>query len=193
MDKFAFIKKHFWNGVFIAILLVLLFVPSAKALLMQGMMQIGLFKPHAEAAMKGKVMDLNGIRFKDAEGRLTDLGDLKGKVIFLNFWATWCPPCQAEMPSVQKLYEQFKDHQEVVFLFVDADGDFEKARKFMTRKKYSLPLYAVAGNIPEEIFKGALPTTLVFDKEGRISYKGEGAANYADPKFLEFIEKLTRM
>jgi len=193
MNKITFLKKHFWNGLFLGVLLVLLFVPSAKAYLIQGLMQVGLFKPHTEATEQGKAANLNGIKFKDAEGNSIDLSDLKGKVIFLNFWATWCPPCQAEMPSVNRLYEQFKNNKEVVFLFVDADGDFGKAKKFMDRKKYSLPVYSMGSSVPEEIFKGSLPTTVVFDKEGRISYKGEGAANYADQKFLDFMRKLTRM
>jgi len=193
MNKITFLKKHFWNGLFLAVLLVLLFVPSAKAYLMQGLMQVGLFKPHTETTAQGKATDLSGIKFKDAEGNTIDLGDLKGKVIFLNFWATWCPPCQAEMPSVNQLYEQFKNNKDVVFLFVDADGDFAKAKKFMDRKKYNLPVYSIGSSVPEEIFKGSLPTTIVFDKEGRISYKGEGAANYADQKFLDFMGKLTLM
>ena len=193
MDTIHFIKKHIWNGLFIAVLLVLIFVPSAKAYVMQGLMQVGLFKPHTEGPAAGKVMELSGIVFKDAEGNRTDLGDLKGKVIFLNFWATWCPPCQAEMPSVNKLYEQYKNDKNVVFLFVDADGDFAKSKKFLERKKYNLPVYAIGGDIPKEIFEGSLPTTVVFDKMGRISYKGEGAANYADQKFLDFMGKLTQM
>jgi thiol-disulfide isomerase/thioredoxin len=193
MNKIIFLKKHFWNGLFLAVLLVLLFVPSAKAYLMQGLMQVGLFKPHTETTAQSKFTNLSGIKFKDAEGNSIDLGDLKGKVIFLNFWATWCPPCQAEMPSVNQLYEQFRNNKDVVFLFIDADGDFAKAKKFMDRKKYSLPVYSMESSVPEEIFKGSLPTTVVFDKEGRLSYKGEGAANYADQKFLDFMRKLTRM
>lgn len=193
MSTIHFIKKHIWNGLFIAVLLVLVFVPSAKAYVMQGLMQVGLFKPHTETSAEGKKIDLEGIVFRDAQGNRIDLGDLKGKVIFLNFWATWCPPCQAEMPSVNKLYAQYKTDKNVVFLFVDADGDFTKSKKFLDRKKYDLPVYSIGGNIPKEIFEGSLPTTVVFDKEGRISYKGEGAANYADQKFIDFIEKLIHM
>ncbi len=167
-------------------------MPSAKAFFLQGLMEIGLFKPDT-AVSENSSVDLSGIRFKDVDGKTVDLGDLKGKVVFLNFWATWCPPCIAEMPAVNKLYEQYKDHKDVVFLLVDADGDFKKSQQFMNRKNYDLPLYAVASAIPQTIFKGSLPTTVVFDKLGRMSYHGEGAANYADQKFIDFMEKLIKM
>lgn len=192
--KTIFNKKNLVNALFIGFFLVLIFVPSAKALMIRGLMEIGLFSPGiknpAENVAPKESTDLSGIQFKDVSGKLVDLGDLKGKVVFLNFWATWCPPCLAEMPSVNKLYEQFKEDKEVVFILVDADSDLPKAQKYMDKKAYKLPVYQVASNIPEAIFKGSLPTTLVFDKMGRVSYNEVGAANYASDKFIEFIKKL---
>jgi len=193
MKKKVFSKKGLINVLFILAILVLLFVPSAKAFVLQGLMKIGLFKPDTTEITAKQPTDLSGIRFKDSAGNIVDLGDLKGKVVFVNFWATWCPPCLAEMPAVNKLYELYKDHKDVVFLLVDADGDLAVSRQFMDKKKYDLPVYAVASAIPEKIFKGSLPTTVVFDKKGRLSYHGEGAANYADQKFVDFIEQLIKM
>lgn len=189
-----FDKKNLINALVIGVFLVLIFVPAAKALVIRGLMEIGLFSPGVEevkpSAGTGEVKDLSGIKFKDLSGRTIDLGDLKGKVVFLNFWATWCPPCLAEMPAVNKLHEQFKADKNVVFILVDADSDLPKAQKYMDKKGYQLPVYAVASDIPETIFKGSLPTTLVFDKFGRVSYQEIGAANYASDKFIEFIKKL---
>ncbi|MEQ7798336.1 TlpA disulfide reductase family protein [Pedobacter sp. ASV1-7] len=186
-------KKNIINALFIGFLLVLIFVPSAKALMIRGLMEIGLFNPGIEKPKDTaltEVKDLSGIRFKDASGNIVDLGSLKDKVVFLNFWATWCPPCLAEMPSVNKLYEQFKNDKDVVFIMVDADSDLAKSQKYMDKKGYGLPVYQVASNIPEVIFKGSLPTTVVFDKKGRVSYNEAGAANYASDKFIEFIKQL---
>lgn len=193
MNKFLN-KKNLVNILLIGFFLVLLFVPLAKALMIRGLMEIGLFSPGVEATETTEAtagtMDLSGIKFKDATGKVVDLGQLKGKVIFLNFWATWCPPCLAEMPSVNKLYEQFKGDKEVVFILVDADSDFAKSQNYMNGKGYQMPVYHVASNIPEQIFKGSLPTTVVFDKQGRIAYNEIGAANYASTKFIDFIKKL---
>ena len=187
-----FKKSNVVNGLFVILILVVLFVPSAKAIMIQGLMEIGLFKPDTTAEPRGLLPanGLAGIRFKNASGTVLDLGDLKGKVVFLNFWATWCPPCLAEMPSVNKLHQQFKDDKEVVFILADADGDFGKAQKYMDRKGYQLPVFAAASSIPESLFSGSLPTTIVFDKEGRVSYHESGAANYTNAKFIEFIKKL---
>lgn len=192
--KTIFNKKVIINALIIGLFLVLIFVPSAKALMIRGLMEIGLFSPSVENTTENvapqEVTNLSGIQFKEASGKITDLGDLKGKVVFLNFWATWCPPCLAEMPSVNKLYEHFKDDKNVVFILVDADSDLPKSQKYMDRKNFKLPVYQVASNIPEQIFKGSLPTTVVFDKEGRLSYHEVGAANYGSGKFVEFIKKL---
>jgi thiol-disulfide isomerase/thioredoxin len=191
MPSKNFFKKNVLNVILITGLLVLLFVPPAKAFLLRGLMEIGLFKPAlAEKQPAVSSLNLAAVRFSDAQGKVVDLQSLKGKVVFLNFWATWCPPCQAEMPSINKLYLQFKADPNVVFIMVDADSDLPKAQKFLNKKNYAMPVYAVAGDIPEQLFKGSLPTTVVFDKQGRISYNEEGAANYAHKKFVAFIEQL---
>ena len=184
-----FIRKNIFNALFIIILLVIVFVPDAKAFLIKGLMEIGFYSPKVESP-KEIATSLDGIQFKDVKGNVIDLGDLRGKVIFLNFWAIWCPPCRAEMPSINKLYTQFKDDKDVVFIFADADGDFVKSGKFMSDHKYAMPVYKVESEIPEEVFAGALPTTVIFDKQGRLSFKYEGVANYADKKIVDFLNKL---
>lgn len=190
-----FNKSNVINDLLGMLILVVLFIPSAKALMIQGLMKVGLFSPDTSIDYKKgneniQSESLAGVRFKDAAGKVVDLGDLKGKVIFINFWATWCPPCLAEMPSVNKLYEQFKDDEGVVFIMVDADSDFAKAKKYMDRKGYQMPVYAVASRIPQQLFAGSLPTTVVLDKHGRLSYHEVGAADYGNKKFVDFIKQL---
>lgn len=184
-------KRNVINAVIFLLLLAILLVPSAKAMLIQGLMQVGLFRPSIGKTANESAVDLQSIKFKDINGKLLSLADCKGKVVFLNFWATWCPPCIAEMPSINRFYEQFKD-KDVVFIMVDADSDFSKAQAFLDRKKYKLPLHAAASSMPKSIFNGALPTTLVFDRKGRISFQGEGAANYSSKKFTDFVEQLLK-
>ncbi|PWS28067.1 TlpA family protein disulfide reductase [Pedobacter yonginense] len=186
------IKQNIFNIIVITLLLVIVLVPDAKAFVLRGLMEIGLYAPKTEVAAPVNV-GLEGIRFKDEKGKIIDLGDLKGKVIFLNFWATWCPPCRAEMPSLNTLYRRFKNDKNVIFIFADADGDLPKAGQFMLNKKFELPIYKAESSIPEQIFKSSLPTTVIFDKQGRLSFKHEGLADYSDQKFIDFIEKLKSM
>ena len=100
-------KKHISTIIFAVFVLVILFVPAAKAKLIEGLMEIGLFKPDLAEDKKAINADLSAIKFKDVKGNVLSLADLKGKIIFLNFWAAWCPPCLAEMPSINKFYEQY--------------------------------------------------------------------------------------
>jgi len=189
-------RKNIYYALYFIVIFVLTFVPPAKALVLQGLMGVGFFKPDITVeggVEKEKTLNLSGIRFKDVTGKTIDLGDLKGKVIFLNFWATWCPPCLAEMSGVNKLYEKFKGDQDVIFILADADGNLVKSQKYMDRMHYQLPVYAIDSEIPEVLFKGTLPTTVVFDKMGRVSYNESGAANYGDANFIKFINKLKTM
>jgi len=186
-----FIKKNIFNALFIILLLVVVLVPDAKAFFLKGLMEIGFYSPKVEEPVS-VAMNLNGIKFKDAKGNVIDLGNLKGKVIFLNFWATWCPPCRAEMPSINKLYNQFKNDPNIVFIFADADGDLPKSAKFMLNHKYEFQVYKVESAVPEEIFSGSLPTTVIFDKQGRLSFRHEGVADYSNQKFVEFLNKLKK-
>ncbi|MGE6220075.1 TlpA family protein disulfide reductase [Nubsella zeaxanthinifaciens] len=189
MEKKTNLKKYISNGIFVLVIGILLFVPSAKALLIQGLMEVGLFNPSVERTMPKNEPSLQ-LSFKDQSGKTISLNQLKGKVVFINFWATWCPPCLAEMPSINKLYEKYKSSGDVVFLLIDADSNFEKSLAYMKARDYALPVYQMNSSVPEQLFAGSLPTTIVFDKQGRLSFKHEGAANYNSKKFVEFIGKL---
>lgn len=185
--------KNLGNVAFVALILAMVFVPRAKAILLRGIMEVGLLKPNTHQVKSTAVADLSALKFKDASGKVLSLGDLKGKVIFVNFWATWCPPCLAEMPSIHKFYQQYKNDGQVAFVMVDADGDFIKTNAYLKRKGYDFPAYTFYSELPSNIFGGSLPTTVVFDKQGRLALHEVGAANYSSKKFLDFIEKLNSL
>lgn len=189
-SKRYFNKKNIVNVILISLMLLIAFVPPVKAYFIQGLMQIGLFTPSEQTKNATVPTDLSKIVFTDSKGNQVSLADLKGKIVFLNFWATWCPPCIAEMPSINKLAQLYKDDKDLVFMMVDADGDFSKSIDFMSKRQYSLPVYKTVSSVPEVIFGGSLPTTIVLDKQGRLSFREVGAANYNSKKFINFIEKL---
>lgn len=128
------------------------------------------------------------LKLLDVEGNITTLEAMKGKVIFINFWATWCPPCIAEMPSIDKLHEEMGD--EVAFVMLSLDQDFEKAKAFDKRKGYNLPIYAPIGQLPQMYQSTAIPTTYVIDANGKLVLTHKGMANYNDSKFKEFLKNL---
>jgi thiol-disulfide isomerase/thioredoxin len=124
----------------------------------------------------------------DKEGNTKSLADFKGKVIFMNMWATWCPPCIAEMPSIAKLHQEMGD--EVAFVMLSLDQDFETAKDFDKRKGYDLPIYASGSNMPAMYQSSAIPTTFVIDAEGNLALTHKGMADYSDPDFKKFLKSL---
>lgn len=113
-------------------------------------------------------------------------------MVFINFWASWCPPCRAEFPSIEILYSKFKDNPEVFFLTVNEDSDLSTAKAYLNKEKFSVPLFITNGNVPIEIYSGSLPTTVVLDKTGKIRYNETGFANYASGKFVKQMEELIK-
>jgi len=127
------------------------------------------------------------LSFKDKEGKVVQLSALKGKVVFINFWATWCPPCIHELPSIDQLRKSLKDNKDIVFLMVDVDGDIEKSSAFMTENKYDLPLYIPESEIPPEFLGQSIPTTVILDKAGKIVERLEGSRDYGAPEIKKAL------
>lgn len=124
----------------------------------------------------------------DRDGNTKSLADLKGKVIFMNMWATWCPPCIAEMPSIDKLHEEMGN--DVAFVMLSLDDDFEKAKSFDKRKGYDLPIYAPGSNMPAMYQSSAIPTTFIIDAKGNLALTHKGMADYSTQEFKDFLNSL---
>lgn len=123
------------------------------------------------------------------------LSDLKGnlvsmdtsKLVFINVWATWCGPCNAEMPSIQTLYQRYKDHPKMVF-YVVSDEDASTVVPFLKKKEYELPFYLYSGTYPGPLNGNAIPRTYMV-KNGKVLVEQIGAMNWNDPQVFDFIDK----
>jgi len=129
------------------------------------------------------------IEFTDLKGQKFDFSTLKGKVIFINFWATWCPPCVAEMPAIQELYNVYKDNANVVFLLVSNETP-EVVQHFITKKSYTFPVYINNYKLPDILASNSIPSTFVISKTGKIVVSEVGASNWAGKKMKELMEAL---
>ena len=182
------------KGVTIVLFLVagaLVMSSDFKAFVLQQLMVTGIFNagmddPNAE--------DSEDIRldfaFMGNDGVLDHTLNYRGQVIFINFWASWCPPCRAEFPSIEKLYQTFKEHPNVFFMTINEDRDSDLGSAFLTDGSYTVPMFRSSGPVPDEIYSGTLPTTVVLDQQGRIRYHHTGLANYASEKFINQIADL---
>ncbi|MCA4782232.1 TlpA family protein disulfide reductase [Empedobacter stercoris] len=196
-NKFiAMLKRNYSTIIVGALALVLLFVPEAKAMIQQGLMKLGLFDPKLEKVEKSSQPETEAnyiFEMVDVDGKTVNMEDLKGKVVFMNFWATWCPPCIAEMPSIQTLYDKVKEDKDIVILTVEVEGKRDKVAKFMERKKLSLPVVYPNSSIPTEFFNGSLPTTIILDKKGNIAHTTMGMADYSGQDIVDFLNELKTM
>ena len=103
----------------------------------------------------------------DLEGRTWHLRDLKGKVVLVNFWATWCPPCRKEMPDLQALYDEYKDEGLVVLSISDEEA--VKVNAFIAERKITYPVLLDPGRkVNEAYVVEGIPKSFVYDREGRL-------------------------
>jgi thiol-disulfide isomerase/thioredoxin len=116
------------------------------------------------------------------------LADLKGKVVFLDFWSTTCAPCLAEMPGIERLSASLKD-QPVAFLAVSRE-DGRKVRKFLESSKLSLPVYLARKDPPEDLAAAGVPTTVILDRNGAAVFHHVGALNWDDDNARNYIRGL---
>ena len=123
----------------------------------------------------------------DLEGKQTNLQSKKGEVVLINVWATWCPPCVAELPGFIELYSDYKD--KVTFAFV-ANDEKEKVRAFLKKKGYELPVYFQASGMPQELESRSIPVTYILDKKGNIVVDKTGAANWNSDKTRSLLDEL---
>lgn len=151
-------------------------------------LKTGLMNAAAEAKPDAKDFDY-GFTLKDLEGTPIDFNQFKGKVVFLNLWATWCGPCKAEMPTIQKLYDKVRGNENIAFvmLSIDRDKDKPKVVKYLKDKKFTFPGYMPSGYLSEQLNVPSIPTTLIISKAGKIISKEVGTTNFDTPKFEKFL------
>ncbi len=125
---------------------------------------------------------------KSLDGRDFRLADTKGKVVFINFWATWCAPCVAEMPSIQRLYDKVKDDG-VIFVCVSRE-DTSKVSRFVKERSFTFPIYTMKDNPPTVFSTQGIPATFILSPDGKIAFKHIGSAKWDDEKSINFIKRL---
>lgn len=151
--------------------------------------KVKLFSPSALDAEDQTQLEPFSYQLMDLKGNPTtaEIGQDKG--VFLNYWATWCPPCIAEMPSIQRLYNDFGDKIDFVLL---TEENPEVVRTFLEKKQYDLPVFIPRMQAPKTLYERSIPTTYIIDKSGKIIVKEQGATDWNSKKLRELLEGLVK-
>ena len=130
------------------------------------------------------------IQLKDAYGNNVRMSDFRGKVVFLNFWATWCAACVVEMPSMEKLHRRFKD-RDFVMVAINVQESDAQVKAFFEKLKLSFTtLLDVSGEVATGFAVNALPTTYVLDKQGRLIGAAIGSREWDSRASIALFEHL---
>lgn len=191
------VRKELKQWAILAIIALALYLTGLHTevigLMQRGLLATGLIRPHIELTSQETTENLPAINLDVSllsdQGQSLNLQQLQGKVLFINFWATWCPPCLAEMPNVDRLYRDLKG-EDIQFILISTDQDFSKAVDFIQKKGYQAPIFHLQSYLPEGLNSNTLPTTFVINKQGKVVFEHRGMAQYNTNKFKAFLRGL---
>ena len=134
--------------------------------------------------------DSNMLQFSDLENNIFTIQNFKGKNLFINYWATWCNPCLAEMPYMAELYENYKDEEDIIFLYLSREK-LEIIKNYIPKDEslQQLPIYKIITD--DEFFAtSGIPTTFIVNSDGEVIVKDLGSAFWNDESVFKFIDNL---
>jgi thiol-disulfide isomerase/thioredoxin len=131
------------------------------------------------------------IRLSDPTGRPISLAEFRGKIVFINFWTTWCLACVIEMPSMEKLHQKFKD-RDFVMVAINLQESAARVKQFYKEHKLTFTtLLDITGDVGAGLGIRSIPTTFILDKNGRIIGKALGPREWEGKKSIALFEYLT--
>ena len=134
--------------------------------------------------------DSNVLQFSDLENNIFTIQDFKGKNLFINYWAPWCNACLAEMPYMAELYENYKDEEDIIFLYLSREK-LETIKNYIPKDEslQQLPIYKIITD--DEFFAtSGIPTTFIINSDGEVIVKDLGSAFWNDESVFKFIDNL---
>jgi thiol-disulfide isomerase/thioredoxin len=173
------------------VLLSLALLTAASALLIFKLVQHRVTAHMQPPHLRLEPEPASDLTYRTLDGTPQQLTAIKGQVVFLDLWGTWCIQCVAEMPKVQELYDHYKDDPQVKFLIISRWDSPSTVRSYARRNHLSLPFYITKDeDIPPSMQLGQFPATFLYAKDGRLITKHVGAADWSDRSVISFIDRL---
>lgn len=179
-------RKKVSNLLWLLLFFVILFTPLGTTLKIW-VNRIVSFAPSITQADERSSLSSYNWMLRDFEGNTVNFNRFGDTVVLVNFWATWCPPCIAEMPSLQELYTSYGDR--VTFLFVTSETP-EVVAAFMQKHDYDLPVYFPVDAPPPELRSNSIPATYLISIDGSIVIDKTGAAQWNSPSVRSLLDDL---
>lgn len=173
----------FWDVLFIAVI-ILLIVPGGREMVQRGIIKTGLMGRTTVNMNEALTPVSKDWLLIDLEGQHYRLSDLNDRSVFLNFWATWCGPCKAEMPSIISLIEKSGDKANFILVTTE---DPEHVKAYLKRQDWDLPVYFPTTAIPAQLAAQSLPTSLVINSSGEIIHRSEGMRDWGSDKAVRLV------
>lgn len=181
----SFFKKQWSNILFFGIVILFL-IPASRTYLQSKLAYIFSSTPTIIENKHEQLSDYN-FMLKDLGGKSFNVKQSQGKPVIINFWATWCAPCLAELPELNDLYKNYKD--KVDFYFISQE-DPEILQKFLKIKKYNLPVFTQVSKAPFPLENNALPSTYLINKNGKIVALAQKSAKWNSIEIQNLIDQM---
>lgn len=177
------------SSLLFALFIILLIIPQTRTPIQVAVNKVKLlvWSPSELGADDQTQLAPFTYQLADLDGTSKTIEIGKGKVTFISYWATWCPPCIAELPSIEKLYADYGD--KVNFMLI-TNEDPEVVTRFLVKKGYELPVYNPRMQAPEALFDRSIPTNYIINAKGKIIIKETGAADWDSEKVREVLDDL---
>ena len=185
--KFRKPKK---SDIALIVVITLLIIPQTRQPIQIALHSVlSKFGPSVIDKKDQKKVSYTSWKLRDFDGNVLNYQDTKGRVVFVNLWATWCPPCIAEFQNIQDLYNDYGD--KVLFLLV-SDESPVTIQKFLDKKGYNIPIVNPITNYPDAFNPRRIPRTYIIDKEGYIVVDKKGAANWNSDAIRQQLDQLIK-
>jgi thiol-disulfide isomerase/thioredoxin len=136
---------------------------------------------------------VHAFTYRSLDTKVHQLSELKGKVVLIDFWGTWCAGCVEEMPTIERLYTRYQKDPQVAFVIVSQNDTLDKVREFVARNHFNLPFYYIGSeNVPAPLSPQAWPSTYFISADGILRGEYFGGGDWSDESVFHYIEKLKR-
>lgn len=184
------LRKPKKSDIIFLVIIMLLIIPQTRQPIQIALHSVlSKFGPSVIDKEDQKKVSYASWKLRDLEGNELNYQDTKGKVVFVNLWATWCPPCIAEFQNIQDLYNDYGN--DVLFLLV-SDESPNTIQKFLNKKGYDIPIFNPLTNYPDNFNPRSIPRTYIIDKEGHIVVDKKGAANWNSDTIRKQLDELLK-